>query len=207
MIPETVKTIIFDLGGVILDLDYQLTEQAFIKLGDETFQERYTQAAQTGLFDLFETGGISSNHFINKLLDFLPRGTNPNDVVAAWNAMILEFPIENLKLLEKLRGDYQLILLSNTNDLHIDYLERKLRKHFPNNRLADFFDVCYYSSAIGKRKPHPETFQWVCDQHQLNVSETLFIDDTIRHLEGAQKCGIQTVHFTQGAKALTQFFS
>lgn len=207
MISEGVSTIIFDLGGVILDLDYQLTQQAFEELGTGNFQQHYTQAAQSGLFDLYETGKISTNHFVNKLLDLLPKGTIPNKVVQAWNAMIKEFPAENLELLRKLKGDYQLILLSNTNELHIDFLERKLRKHGAHLKLKDFFSHAYYSSELGMRKPHPETFQHICELHQLNVSETLFIDDTAGHIEGAQKCGLKTYHFTEGACQLNQLFS
>lgn len=207
MISKGISTIIFDLGGVILDLDYQLTQQAFEELGTGNFQQHYTQAAQSGLFDLYETGKISTNHFVNKLLDLLPKGTTPNKVVQAWNAMIKEFPADNLELLRKLKEDYQLILLSNTNELHIDFLERKLRKHGEHLQLKDFFSHAYYSSELGMRKPHPETFQHICELHQLNVSETLFIDDTAGHIEGAQKCGLKTCHFTTGAYQLNQLFS
>lgn len=206
MIPTNYTTIIFDLGGVFLDIDYQLTENAFVALGATDFQKHYTQAAQSGLFDDYETGKISSAHFINKMMDFMPAGTEPNKIVHAWNAMIKEIPAENLTLLKELRKNYQVIALSNTNDLHIDYFEGKLKKHGADLSMSDFFDHTYYSNILGMRKPHPETFQHVCDLHQLDKSKTLFIDDTIRHIEGAQKCGLNTIHFTQGAYQLKTLF-
>ncbi len=203
---DNINTIIFDLGGVVLDIDYQLTQTAFEDLGATNFQEHYTQAAQNGLFDDYEIGKISSAHFINKVLEFMPVGTEPNKVVHAWNAMIKEIPAENLELLKRLRQSYQIIALSNTNALHIEYFEGKLRKHGENLKLADFFNHAYYSSELGKRKPHPETFQYVCDTHQLDKSKTLFIDDTIRHIEGAKTCGLNTFHFTDGAYNLGKIF-
>ena len=102
--------IIFDLGGVVLNLDYQLTIDAFKKLGLEDFEAMYTQAKQSDLFDRFETGQISSQHFINKLLPFLPNDVTPNQVVHAWNAMILDFPIERLKFIENLNVNQPIYL-------------------------------------------------------------------------------------------------
>lgn len=207
MIPENITTIIFDLGGVFLDIDYQLTQNAFETLGATDFHSYYTQATQSGLFDDYEEGKTSSAHFINKMLDFMPAGTEANKVVHAWNAMIKEIPAENLDLLKQLRQKYKVIALSNTNELHVDYFEGKLKKHGENLQMSDFFDVVYYSNILGRRKPHPETFQYVCDVNQLDKSKTLFIDDTIRHIEGAQKCGLNTLHFTKGAYQLSTIFN
>jgi len=96
---ERLEAIIFDLGGVILNLNYQLTIEAFKSLGIEDFDKMYSQAKQNDLFDRFEIGQISSQYFINSLLPFLPNGTSPNKVVNAWNAMILDFPQERLRLI------------------------------------------------------------------------------------------------------------
>lgn len=206
MISEGITTIIFDLGGVFIDIDYNLTLEEFKKIGSDNFHEHYTQAAQTGIFDLYEEGKISSNHFINKILEWMPQGTEPNKVVHAWNAMIKEIPADNLSLLQDLREKYQVIALSNTNDLHVDYFLGKLKKHGAELQMTDFFHHVYYSSDIGMRKPHVATFQHICDLHQLNKQKTLFIDDTIRHIEGAKECGLNTLHFTKGAYQLKDLF-
>ena len=92
MINNSKEAIIFDLGGVLLNLDYDLTEKAFISLGMPNFGESYSQLQQVQLFDRYETGEISSFHFVNRLLDLLPPGTTANQVVHAWDAMILDFP-------------------------------------------------------------------------------------------------------------------
>jgi len=203
---ENTKAIIFDLGGVILDIDYQLTLDAFAKLGAKDFNQHYTQAAQTGVFDEYETGKVSSEFFVNKLLDFLPQGTQPNQVVHAWNAMIKELPLENLDVLKRLQGKYRTFVLSNTNDLHLDFFHQLLKKYDPNLKLDDYLEKVYFSSQIGFRKPDPQAFQYVIEQNGLNPAETLFIDDTARHLEGAKKCGLKTFHFTKGAYQLASIF-
>ena len=93
------STVLFDLGGVLIRLDYQRTITAFKQLGISNFDELYTQANQQQLFDLFETGMISPQRFINQLLDFLPNGASPNQVVNAWNAMILDVPDASIDVL------------------------------------------------------------------------------------------------------------
>src|SRR5688572_2415866 len=96
---EQIEAVIFDLGGVIINLDYNRTSAAFKELGLTDFDATYSQLQQAELFDRFETGHISSFHFINRLLDRLPKGNNGNRVVHAWNAMIGDFPKERMEWL------------------------------------------------------------------------------------------------------------
>lgn len=187
-------TIIFDLGGVVINLDYHKTTRAFEALGLENFGEMYSQAAQSGLFDDFEKGKCSIPFFINKLLDYLPTGTSANQVVEAWNAMILDFPIENLQLLERLKSSHRIFLLSNTNEIHIQKVHQHLQLVSPHKTLQPYFEKVYFSSDIGMRKPDAEIFEFVITENNLNPSKTLFIDDTRQHIIGAQKVGVQTYH-------------
>ncbi len=203
---ENIENIIFDLGGVILNIDYNLTAQAFKDLGLTNFDEMYSQAAQTGLFDKFERGLCSSAYFINGLLDFMPIGTTPNQVVAAWNAMILELPTENLELLQALNAKYRIFLLSNTNEIHIQHFHRLLSQNKLAASLDPYFEKVYFSSEIKLRKPDVETFEKVCNDNNLNKSRTLFIDDTLQHIEGARKAGLNALHFQNGAYKLPQIF-
>lgn len=198
--------IIFDLGGVILDIDYQKTANAFKQLGLNSFDEMYSQAAQSGLFDRFEIGEISSSFFLNQLLNYLPRTTTANQLVSAWNAMLLDFPPENLVFLKEINARKKTFLLSNTNEIHIQAFNRKLRQLTGENSLKPYFNQIYFSNEIGKRKPHPEIFQFVCAENELNPSRTLFIDDSIQHIEGAKKIGLQTFHF-QNQVSLSQLFT
>lgn len=186
---EKIEAIIFDLGGVILNLNYELTSKAFVELGLKNFDEIYAQAAQTKLFDEIETGKISGSHFINQLLPFLPKNTSPNKVVHAWNAMILDFPQHRLDFLLKLKEKYNIYLLSNTNEIHLDAVNRSLSKS-SNLKLDDYFTEVYLSHEIKMRKPNAEIFEFVCQQNNLIPQKTLFIDDTIIHVEGAKSIGL-----------------
>ncbi len=203
---DSFENIIFDLGGVILNIDYQLTENAFKSLGLTDFSSMYTQAAQSGLFDNYEKGLCSTPYFINSLLDFLPPNTSANKVVAAWNAMILDFPIANLDLLLELKTKHRIFLLSNTNDIHLQAVNRSLKSVTSENNLDSFFEKTYYSFEMGMRKPDAEIFNKVCNENQLDKSKTLFIDDTERHILGAQTVGLNT-HFLKPGTTIHQLFS
>jgi putative hydrolase of the HAD superfamily len=199
------KAILFDLGGVLIDINYQATQRAFEDLGIRDFKERYTQLAQNELFDRFECGEVSPQHFVNLLLPFAQTGTSPNQVVAAWNAMLGTFPIEKLNLLERLSKTTPLYMLSNTNELHWIEVERAWKK-VSSQPIQHFFSTIYLSHEIGQRKPHPETFIWVCQQMGFEPADVLFIDDSPQHIEGAIKAGLQ-VHYYQDAAEFYALFS
>lgn len=206
MIKTETEAIIFDLGGVLINLDYQLTSKAFIDLGLTDFDATYSQLQQTDLFDRFETGAISSFHFINRLLDQLPQGTSGNKVVHAWNAMILDFPEERLLWLLKMKQRYRIFLLSNTNTLHMEAVRRSLERTIGHQRLEDYFEQVYLSCEMGLRKPNPEIFSRVCDEQGLNPATTVFIDDSPQHVEGAASIGLQALHLKPG-EAVQSLFS
>lgn len=205
MIGEDIDTIIFDFGGVIIQLNYQATIDAFKKLGIENFDEMYSQAEQSNLFNDIETGKISPQRFINGLLDYLPSNTSPNKVVEAWNAMILDVPQQNIKLLEKLSEKYKIFLLSNTNSLHIDLAYRNWNK-VAQKPIEAYFEKIYLSHEVGMRKPDREIFELVCNEAKLNKETTLFIDDSEQHLVGAKSAGIKTIHH-QSNELLQVLFS
>lgn len=199
------EAIVFDLGGVLIDLDYNRTINAFKQLGIADFDKMYSQAAQNNLFDDFETGQISAQRFVNSLLPYLRPGTTPNKVVHAWNAMILSVPPAKIKLLEDLRKKYPIFLLSNTNELHVPVVRREWAK-VTSQPMEDFFDHIYFSHEIHLRKPTSEIFEFVCDQQNLVPEKTLFIDDSIQHIKGAEQIGLQTIHLEEPDK-LYQLFS
>lgn len=188
--------ILFDLGGVLIDIDYHATTSAFANLNVPNFDEIYSQALQTDLFDRFETGKISSQHFINLLLEKLPTRITPNEVVSAWNAMILDFQPKKITYLESLRSSHKISLLSNTNDIHMDKVRRKL-KLVSDKSLEDYFDFIFLSQEIGYRKPEAAAFQLVCETLNAKPNEILFIDDSEQHIIGAQQVGMNTIHFKQ----------
>lgn len=187
-------TVIFDLGGVVLDLHYEATIEAFQALGAENFAELYSQVVQTDLFDRYETGQISSMHFVNKMKELLPDKISPNGVVSAWNAMIKEFQPGKLVFLEQLMQTHTTALLSNTNDLHMDCVRRKLKK-VTGKPLEAYFRHTFLSQELNMRKPHRETFLSVCERMAVAPERVLFIDDSPQHVEGAKEAGLNAVLF------------
>ncbi|XOV66629.1 MAG: HAD family hydrolase [Fluviicola sp.] len=185
--------IIFDFGGVIINIDYEATINAFKALGINDFEALYSQAQQSDLFDAIETGRISSQHFINGLLDLLPSDISPNQVVHAWNAMILDIPKDRIDFLKELKQTHTIYLLSNTNSIHID---KALREWNAQSEIAigDVFDKVYLSHEMGMRKPDIEIFNFVCTEQGIAPSKTLFIDDSEQHILGARKAGLHAHH-------------
>jgi FMN phosphatase YigB (HAD superfamily) len=192
-----VKNIILDFGGVLLDIDYQLTEQAFIKLGCTNFREIYSQAAQTSLFNKFETGVISEVVFFDELKKLSGiKNLSVDEIRDAWNAMLIGFPVENYLLLKELQKKYRVFLLSNTNETHITEFEKLLERVCPVNEFENLFEKVYYSCRMNLRKPDTACFLQVLNDNKLKLEETIFIDDSIQHIEGAKKAGI-TAHFLE----------
>lgn len=166
-----------------------------MKLGIDDFDTMYSQAAQSDLFDAIETGRISPQQFINGMLDFLPGHVTPNQVVHAWNAMLLDIPVERIEFLLELKKTHSIFLLSNTNSIHIDVALREWDQTSTSSIYNTFHKV-YFSHEMGMRKPDVEIFERVCTEQGLIPSETLFIDDSIQHVEGARKAGLHAHHLT-----------
>ncbi|MFT6210089.1 MAG: putative hydrolase of the HAD superfamily [Bacteroidia bacterium] len=188
------RNIIFDLGGVILNLNYQLTIEAFKKLGLPNFDANYTQLSQTALFDSFERGEIAPIEFRKGLKEVFGGPIADEELDLAWNAMLLDLPFERLHLLDRIRQGNKLVLLSNTNEIHVEAFETSLKIQHGQNDLSNYFETVYYSCRVGMRKPEARIFHHVLDSEGFSPSETLFIDDSPQHIEGARKVGLHTYH-------------
>ncbi len=192
-----IRHIIFDLGGVLLNIDYQLTETAFVELGITNFAELYSQLKQTPVFDDFETGRLSRAEFVRALQDLAPVPLTEEQVCAAWNAMLLDLPLRRLQLLQQLRIHYDLILLSNTNEVHEEAFNRIILDSHGAN-LGTYFDKVYYSHRVGMRKPMQDLFRRVLEENGFLAQHTLFIDDSPQHIEAAKATGIHAVYLEKG---------
>jgi putative hydrolase of the HAD superfamily len=200
-----IKNIILDFGGVIIDVDYHRTEKEFTFLGAKNFNDIFNQARQSSLFDSWEIGEISENEFFSRLEKYLPSGTPREASIAAWNAMMGGFPKENYELLIRLKEDYRTFLLSNTNETHLRHYFGKLNEMYGLKNMDSFFEKTYYSNQIHMRKPNVEIFEHIIKENKLVPNETLFVDDSIQHVEGARKAGIQAHHLKKPQK-LTELF-
>jgi putative hydrolase of the HAD superfamily len=194
----TIKNIIFDLGGVIIDIDYNKTCEAFRKLGVFNFDEIYTQIKQDPIFDDYETGKISSEAFRLELKSRLGITATDAEFDNAWNAMLLDLPLARLEYIKELRKNFVTILFSNTNDIHLQEVFNICDRQNGFNTFNDYFDKEYYSNIFRKRKPHPESFLAILEENGLNADETLFVDDTLQHVLGAREAGLHAVHITNG---------
>ena len=194
---QHVDAIIFDLGGVILNIDYQLPVKAFRKLGIEDFSTHFSQAAQSNLLDDYETGQISSQDFIDAVRGFVKPEVTNDQIVDAWNSILLDLPEQRLFTLEKAAENHRIFLLSNTNDLHIESFNRYLLDEFQLPSLEPFFEQLYLSYEVGLRKPDQRIFEYVLQDAGLDPQNTLFIDDSIQHIQSANELGILTHHLVK----------
>ena len=204
-IDASIKNIIFDFGGVILNIDYTLTEKAFASLGLTDFDRIYSQATQKELFDKLEKGQISPGVFRTEIRKFIRDGVTDTQIDEAWNAMLLDLPAERVELLDKLKKKYRLFLLSNTNEIHFTSFNAYMKNKFKRDIFGDVFENAYVSHNVKMRKPDAEIFEFVLRENNLKNSETLFIDDSIQHIEGANKLGINTIFLKKGETILSVF--
>jgi epoxide hydrolase-like predicted phosphatase len=201
-----VKNLIFDLGGVILDLSVDHTIHAFSRLsGIEPAQVKKIFISSPE-FELYEKGEFGDQHF----RDFIRKAykTKANDAIIddCWNQMLRGIPMVKLELLNSLKANYNVLLLSNTNEIHLHHInEVILQKLTGNNQLDNYFHKAYYSHRMRKRKPDAEIFEQVLAENNMIPSETLFLDDNPLNIEGARSLGIQTVYVTSPDTMLDVF--
>ena len=196
---KRINALLFDLGGVIVDLDYNKTIKAFEAIGIEDAENLYNQFNQSKIFDEFEIGSISRAEFIDLLQEKIPQKVSQSKIKEAWNAMILGFEKSKLEQIKRYSEKIPCYLLSNTNEIHLEYIQTLLQE-VPFKNLELLFTKCYYSHIIGKRKPHRETFEWVLNDMGSSPEEVLFIEDSPQHIRGAEKAKIKTLHFTNGRR-------
>ncbi len=184
---------IFDLGKVILEVDFDKTIEAFNQLAGFDTAKFYNYHNQINLFDHFETGKITATTFRNGIRALLKINASDDEIDYAWNVMLGATDLKTLKLLSKLKKKYKTFLLSNTNIIHIEAAHNYLQKAFAIKNFDPFFHKVYYSHEIGLKKPDLMAFQIILDEHNLQATDSLFIDDKQENIIAAQKLGLQTL--------------
>lgn len=196
---QEIKNIIFDLGGVIINLSYELTREAFISLGVKDFDAIYSKAQQSGFFNEFDKGVLSAEEFRNEIRKHINRTVSDREIDAAWNAMLLDIPAEKLLLLLTLKKNYRTFLLSNTNEIHVRSFSAYLEREHHARDFTPYFEKWYMSCNMRMRKPDAEIFEFVLRENNLKAEETLFIDDSVQHIRGAEKLGLRTILMDQNS--------
>lgn len=198
----TIKNIIFDLGGVIINIDYNKTLDAFRKLGVTGIEAVYNQSKQDSLFDDFDTGKVKAAEFRERLTDKFDLRISDQEFDQAWNAMLLDLPMSRLEFVKSLREkNYKTYLFSNINEIHYPEVFDICNKENGIDNFDEYFDMQYYSHIFGQRKPNPQAFIAILNENGLLAEETLFIDDSIQHVLGARDSGLHAIHLT-GEKTL-----
>ena len=196
---QEITSIIFDLGGVILNLDNRRTEDAFNAMGARNFREYFGPGMAASFFREYETGKIKDQQFLSSLRELIHADATDAILIKAWNAMLLDFPAERIRLLEELRSrKLRLFLFSNTNALHLQEFQRIYNNAFPEKQFDDHFEKAYYSHLMGMRKPELESFQQILDENKLEPESTMFVDDTLVNIEAARRLGLRAVHLVPG---------
>ncbi|WP_299315327.1 HAD family phosphatase [uncultured Aquimarina sp.] len=195
-----IKTIIFDFGDVFINLDKLATEKELSKLGLTSITKELEFINES-----YETGNITTAEFINYYRKLLPN-TSEKQLIDVWNAILKDFPKHRLEFIQKLAIEkkYQLILLSNTNELHIDWIKENISFYYD---FKSCFDAFYLSHEINLRKPNQDIFKFVLDNHRITPSETIFIDDTFANTNAAKQLGINVWNNNPKIEDITKLFS
>ncbi|TKK71452.1 HAD family phosphatase [Ilyomonas limi] len=199
---QNIRNIIFDLGGVFIEIDYAKTQQAFTNLQVQNFHQFYTQSHANDLFEALEMGKIDAATFYNNFRSHTNTTLADEQIKESWNALLGSFYEDRLQWLDKIKNKYKLFLLSNTNAIHHKAFTKTYQQQTGKRSFDDYFIKAYYSHEIGLRKPYVEAYQYVLNEQGLKAEETLFIDDTLPNIEGAKKAGLQTIHLKPGLSLL-----
>lgn len=191
-----IKNIIFDIGGVLLDIDYNLT---YTKLSEVMGIDIERKNIPSHIFKLmlgYEKGEINTETFLWNLQKESSKLTPHADkLIKAWNAMLIGWNPKRLVFLEELSAKYSLFVLSNTNDLHMEWFRRDLKKnHKITNFDTKYFDKTFYSHLMRMRKPENKIYKRVLKEAEIKAEETLFIDDNMENVKKARKVGLQAVY-------------
>ena len=194
-----IRNIIFDLGGVLLNIDPKKTIEAFGKLGMKQLVGDKGLSYDHDIFYMMEQGQITSDEFRYGVIELLPQKVSFQEIDDAWTAMLLDFPAVRVEIVKNLRKDFKIYLFSNTNAIHVE----KFHSNFRNQHrfeVSSLFERDFYSNEIGYRKPSPESYQEIIKLSGINPEESLFIDDSFPNVESATASGLKGFWLEPGQK-------
>ena len=186
---KVIRNLVFDLGNVIVDIDLDGAHARLRSLYRSGADEELIAKA----FVDYECGRLSTDLFINTLLNQCDRKYQALDIIEAWNSMLIGIPKHRLDMLKQLKRNYNVYALSNTNALHLEWMRRYVRKAYDvENFDTYYFDIAYFSHLVGDLKPNPSIFKFIRDDAGMMPQVTLFMDDIQKNVEAAANLGFQT---------------
>jgi len=204
--PGSIKNIIFDFGGVICNIDIRLSEKKFRELGFKGFNPSYPLQENEDIFRKLEGGKIRIPEFCSALKRHLDPGVTDHQIIEAWNAMILSIPEKRVRLLEKLRQEYRIFILSNSNEIHYKKYLDDFCRIYHYNSFDELFEKAWFSFIIHLQKPSKEIFDFILSDGHLSPKETLFVDDSVQNIETARNAGLYVWHL-QPTEDMTKLFT
>jgi putative hydrolase of the HAD superfamily len=193
------KNILFDLGGVILDLNVNGTLESFLNLGFPRELLSYPENFHTDIFFKYETGKVTTAEFRDSIRAYAGVEFTDEDFDAAWCTMLARVPKKRTMLLQDLAKEYDLYMLSNTSELHIEKFSRMFAE-VAGVPLEKVFTKCFYSHETGLHKPDEAAFEHVLKTAGIRANETLFLDDNIHNVKSAQSLGFNVIHISENLK-------
>ncbi|MCE2822043.1 MAG: HAD family hydrolase [Bacteroidota bacterium] len=186
-----IKNVIFDFGNVLFDLDLPSIERNLQQLMGSGFEQAREKLLRNRVFELYETGGMTSAEFLDHIRMSAPEPPAPEVVRDIWNSIFLEMPAHRFTMLQELRQKYKVFLLSNINELHERWIaDYMVRVHGIHDYESRYFDGVYFSHLIRLRKPDTAIYEYVLADAELNPAESVFFDDVEANIEGARTVGI-----------------
>ena len=203
--PENIEFLIFDLGNVIIDIDYDFSINELKRLLPVEKHSLTENFFTSNFHKEFEKGLISSEQFRNEIRNLYGENWADEQIDHIWNSLLREIPQERIDLIKFLRKNYRTAVLSNTNQIHVEKFDEILQQNTSEKSLFELFDIVFLSHEMGLAKPDVAIYETVLNKISISPDKVLFFDDLPANLEGARKTGIKTYQISH-QKALVEFF-
>ena len=198
-----IKNLVFDLGNVLYDIDFEIMYQRFDQLGIPNFENHFTLNKSDQLFFDLEKGLINEAEFCKGFNQLYQLSLTKEQIIEAWNSLLIGFRKGSMDWVKTHQSLFPTFLYSNTNQIHYNYFIPQYAKEIGGD-FNTLFKKPYYSHEMGMRKPDPASFQYILDQEGLNAAETLFIDDNEPNVLAAASVGLQVLFLQPGMRIETE---